>query len=501
MFSVKDAALTPFQLDALKYAAGTERYNREELEAINRLVPSLCDCLLMKKGDDNVYESMEATRQEALERGMDDVEERRDGQRRTSMLQTTVDNIYKLMVAQENGVPYMNEKGMLATIAGKMSSVTGVLGDMAEIKQAVPWLDSTQKVRFTDDKQVVTLSKATMDDFENLFEEYGDDDGLDFPGKKRRPHKVPKKVPKVKKPGLLAKGKGLLKTGVLKAAPILTGGMGTGGLLTASGSTIAGLGAGAMATAAAGVAAAGAIGYGIGTILNKGIDKIVSKTTDGEAKSLGGLFYNLTHRKEMKEMRIRKAEALKRKTEAAKIEKTKEKKLFDLTGKTGGLEVAGAILGSAAVGSVALVKNIADVSIPVVKGIVDTSVPVVKGIIDTSVPVAKELASQSMDIAEKLTTGSLSLAKDIVNNGINIEWQDSLKTGWESSVKAMDELSDSIDVLSSIKDSQTVGAMQQIYQDGKSFVTGGSSTTNIQVPISAHDEDRGTNLLVYSYGA
>ena len=487
MFSVKDAALTPFQLDALKYAAGTERYNREELEAINRLVPSLCDCLLMKKGDDNVYESMEATRQEALERGMDDVEERRDGQRRTSMLQTTVDNIYKLMVAQENGVPYMNEKGMLATIAGKMSSVTGVLGDMAEIKQAVPWLDSTQKVRFTDDKQVVTLSKATMDDFENLFEEYGDDDGLDFPGKKRRPHKVPKKVPKVKKPGLLAKGKGLLKTGVLKAAPILTGGMGTGGLLTASGSTIAGLGAGAMATAAAGVAAAGAIGYGIGTIINKGIDKLVTKTTDGEAKSLGGLFYNLTHRKEMKEMRERKkAQAEQQILKAQETKKISKEKM---------------LLGAAA----GIIPAMPNINMPDMTDEQKKLLAEGKGLaiktIDAAAPVAKELASQSMTIAKSLTAGSLSLAQDIVDKGINFDWQDSMNNGWQNSVKAMGELSDSVGVLSAIKESQTVGAMQQVYQDGKSFVTGGSSTTNIQVPVSPHDVDRGTNLLVHTYGA
>ena len=504
MFTIKSASLTPYQVDDLRYSQGIEQYNLEELNAIKDLPKSISECIIMSKSEDDVFESLEATRQEALERGMDDVEEKRDGVKRTSMLQTTVDNIYKHMVSQGKNMPFVDEKGMLATIGSKVASVTGVLGDMAEMKQAVPWLDSVQKVKFVNNKQIVSLSNSTLRTICNCIEDNADDD-MDLPGKrrrKRRSHRTPKKIPKIKKPGMLAKGKGLLKTGALKAAPILTGGIGTGGLLTASGSTIAGLGAGAMATAAAGVAAAGAVGYGIGTVLNKGIDNLITARTDGEAKSLGGLFYNLTHRKEMKEIRARKVEAAKIKEKAYKKQQANPltrkddmdsalKKSIKPDGiiKTVAGTTAGIVAGTAVLA--------ANGTVELATGTVDLA----KGMIEKSAPVASELASQSMTIAKSLTAGSLSLAKDIVDKGINFDWQDSMNNGWQNSVKAMDELSDSVGVLSAIKESQTVGAMQQVYQDGKSFATGGNSTTNIQVPVSPHDVDRGTNLLVHSYGS
>ena len=154
------------------------------------------------------------------------------------------------------------------------------------------------------------------------------------------------------------------------------------------------------------------------------------------------------------------------------------------------------LLGSV-VGSSLAASTISDAAMKTI----GASAPIAKEMIEKSAPVAKELATQSMEIAKELTTGSLSLAKDIVDKGFNINWQDSMSKGWQNSVKAMDELSDSVGVIAAIKESQTVGAIQQVYQDGKSVVTGGSSTTNIQVPVSAHDEERGTNLLVHSYGS
>ena len=129
------------------------------------------------------------------------------------------------------------------------------------------------------------------------------------------------------------------------------------------------------------------------------------------------------------------------------------------------------------------------------------SIVVASGLVDASVPLANEIADTSITIADKLTTGSLLLAKDIIEKASSVKWQESLARGWQSSVTKIDELAESIDVLDAIKESQTVGAVKQVVHDAKSFVAGGNSTTNINVPISAHDTDRQTNLLVDSLGS
>lgn len=65
---------------------------------------------------------------------------------------------------------------------------------------------------------------------------------------------------------------------------------------------IAGMGAGAIATSAAGVAAAGAVGYGIGTILNSGINLGLEKLTGEAGATLGGKIYDWLHQDELAEL-------------------------------------------------------------------------------------------------------------------------------------------------------------------------------------------------------
>ena len=67
----------------------------------------------------------------------------------------------------------------------------------------------------------------------------------------------------------------------------------------------------------------------------------------------------------------------------------------------------------------------------------------------------------------------------------------------------MELMSDMKTILEDIKlqqtGSETAKAISESYQDIKSVVTG--STTNITVPVAAHDIDRGTSLLNSAYNS
>lgn len=507
----RESELTPYQLDALKYSAGIEQWNKKEFDAIKDLEGSLCDCITLGKNDDGLYESMEKTRQSTIERGMNDEEERRDNLKVTGSLQNTVEGIYSLMLEQNKiSLIATGEDSLMKAAFGKVASVTDLMGNISEIKQGLRGKGGIQKVKFSNNKQIVSLSEATLNALEDIF---GDD--FDLPGKKRkgdgvRPHRKPKvvKTPK-KKPGLLKKGAGLLKKGI----PLASRAMGTGGLLTASGSTIAGLGVGAMATAAAATAAAGAVGYGIGTILNKGIDKLITKTTGGEAKSLGGWFYNLTHKKEMAAEKARRA-TLKAEVKKAASPNALEKAQGNLT------ELKRSLVSMVALNKDTnkLNKDLDSADMNLLPGydktIAETKLEIkkqeelIRGMLGDSktAGIVKDTASQTMEIAKTITAGSIGLATDIVDKGLGINWQESLNKGWQGSINKIDEISDSVGVLSAIKDSQTVGAMREINNDARTFISntlggGGGNTTNIQVPVSPHDNDRHTNLLVHSYGS
>ncbi len=91
--------------------------------------------------------------------------------------------------------------------------------------------------------------------------------------------------------GKLGKTGSALK-GLLKRGPGGLLGVGRGMAMLKGGITVGSAGLGT--TVAAG-AAAGAIGYGIGTVINKGIDKTMEKVTGGENKTLGGWLYDAIH--------------------------------------------------------------------------------------------------------------------------------------------------------------------------------------------------------------
>ncbi|MDF0377699.1 phage tail tape measure protein [Methylophilus sp. YYY-1] len=77
----------------------------------------------------------------------------------------------------------------------------------------------------------------------------------------------------------------------MRVTAALAGGMPLGQFLAAGG-------AGGAALAGGGLLAAGAAGYGVGSLLNKGIGWSIGKMTDGNANSLGSLIYQLTHKEQ-----------------------------------------------------------------------------------------------------------------------------------------------------------------------------------------------------------
>ena len=111
-------------------------------------------------------------------------------------------------------------------------------------------------------------------------------DNIKRPSRKLSKIKRPNAKPSKVKPGLLKKGANLAKSAggkiagaAVGAGSFLTGGLGIGGLATSSMGGIATAGAGAMAGAAGLAAGAGAIGYGVGTAINWGMEKLTGSDT------------------------------------------------------------------------------------------------------------------------------------------------------------------------------------------------------------------------------
>ncbi len=453
--------LSPFELDSLKYLAGIELYNRHEYDAIGELSKSLCACVAGDKKDDDLLSSMESTRQDNIERGMDDKEEKRDALSRQGALQNTVEGIHGILLNQSKFQGKAQEEGsVLKSVIGKVTGGIDVLDDALSVGDRVKdMFDGKQG-------QIVSLSDQTIKDMCKCFNQ----DDFDLPGKRRRGSRRGAQLPEIpkKKKKLLQKVKDIPKS--LKKAP--KGLMAKGGKLAVAGAS-------ALSVPTALVAGAGAAGYGIGTLLNKKIDSFMQEKT-GSA-SLGDWFYDFTHKGEAKK-RKKQQENLEKKLETNRIKRLQAKGavIDPKTGKALALPAMGA--------SVEGAKKI----------LTDTAGSLNKAMAEGN------LLSKGAGIAGAGATATMSLAKDVAEktyNLKNLEWQDSVNNGWQATVKSMDELSDSIGILAALKESQTTTAIQQVYADGKSFATGGNNTTNLSIPISPHDSDRGTDLLVASLGA
>lgn len=86
--------------------------------------------------------------------------------------------------------------------------------------------------------------------------------------------------------------------GMMSKVPAITESIsGLGASLTAAGT---GVGGTSLAVTGGGVALAGAAGYGIGTIINSGIDAAVKSLSGGKNSSLGEWIYDITHESQLK---------------------------------------------------------------------------------------------------------------------------------------------------------------------------------------------------------
>jgi len=97
-------------------------------------------------------------------------------------------------------------------------------------------------------------------------------------------------------------------------------------------------------------------------------------------------------------------------------------------------------------------------------------------------------------------TGSLAkgIAGELLTNAQGMEVSKTLTMIYNTSENArmqlMSEMKDALDATKeATRGSQTAQAIGESVSDVKNFVTGG--TTNITMPVSPHDIDRGTNLL------
>ena len=480
--------LTPYEADVLSSLKDIDERNFSEYEAILGIGESICSCIMNNRKIDSsrdIFNSMEATRHENVKQSMNDAEERREGHRQEMNLQRSVDGIYGLMRDQGRGAGKLPpELGVVASLYNKASSGLGLLGNIAEIKEG--FFSKVQEVKYANDKQIVSLSDSTLEKLEDIF----DDDGMFDMFKKKK-----------KGGGLLAKGKGLFGRGVdkgkglltkgkgaagsalskgrglgqagLAALPgvgaMLTGGMGLGGLLSASGTAIAGAGAGAMTGAAGLVGLAGAAGYGVGSLINKGLDSAISSATGGGSSSLGDLFYNLTHRKEAQEEKQQE-----QKLEKLRAQNTKKRE--ELAKKNKLLSLSSTRLIDQAVTSNEMVSQLRNASKEEIVQMGKEYREELKSVLGKSSDNIKDRAFEAAQITKNATL-------DMVEKGRDMD------------IPYLAEMKATIEA---IRDSKTAGALKQSYNEAATAI---SNTTNINVPIMAHDTDRATNLLNDAFGA
>lgn len=518
---VSTSVLTPFEAENIKNLKGIEYANIAEIDAIAKLPKALCSCFSTGTADDyNLQKSIEGS--------IGFGEREQENMNNVISIRDSAAGIYDIMLKQANGPDIrIPQKGMIETAKGMLSTA----GDLSEVVQGTKSIKDmiTGNKPEVDD---VTLSDKTMERFEKMFESIEDDDSL-LDGlkkrKKRRGKNVldfpdrPTKATKIKKPPLIQrgkdalnkgknvlsksaeKGKGILsgakglaiKGGTLAAStvPVMTGGLGLGGMLTAGGSTIAGAGAGALAGAAGLATAAGAAGYGIGTLIDKGINAGMAKITEGKSKSLGEWLWNVTHKKELAAQQ-EQAEKLKKlqagnmavRVEKQRIAAAKAAKLQAAKDKESTLEAM------ALINKQLLSNEPLDIQDAIITKLSNFKSGIdVNKILDTG----KGIGIGGVDIVK-------GVADNIVEQAQGLKVNQTLTAIYEKSEKArielMSEMKEALDTAkNAVNGSETARAIGQSISEVSNVVTG--ATTNITVPVSAHDVDRGMNVLNSSYSS
>lgn len=260
---------TPFEQENIKELKNITDENYEERKAIVHLGGKLCECL----GSNNLNSGSELTkimgsnRQDNLERSMDDQEERKDYLNAQLSLQRSVDAILGVM-QQQDPLQKIKEGGGIIKNLGKVADGIDAVGDILDIKEALV----VQKVAYADNKQVVSLSKETLD---AMCECFNDDDGFDLPSRGRRKSRAKGASKGISKGASKSAGKGagkgvakFLGKSVLKKLPVigLLAGLGFAGSALIKGDVI-----GAGLETLSGISS---MFVGPGTVASMGIDAI-----------------------------------------------------------------------------------------------------------------------------------------------------------------------------------------------------------------------------------
>ncbi len=497
--------LTPFEEANLSDLEKIEDANLKEIDAIMSLRDSICKCLTSGSADDYVMASRNKIGAEERER---------ENVINLVSIRDSVSGIYDIMLKQANGPDVPASSSSISPAAGLLGAVTGGLDKADGIAGAIQTAQSIRNVIRGKRGTIVSLSDYTMKRLKKIIDDDNPLDVFDRRGKgkgrgkggRRRRGRLPELPSPKRKPGLLKRAGGLGKkllgrTGGMasRALPLLemagstlTGGMGLSGLLSASGGAIASAGAGAMAGAAGLVAAAGAAGYGVGTLLNKGLNAGITKLTGGDAKTLGDWIYNMTHKKEIEAEKKAQAELKaaqeKRLAEQKKQEEKIQKAVNTTTPqKTDNLKTATA---SATATAANAVKDATNAISSQVGG----------SAIIAAVKESGNDIKNAISGVDGKTAGELS--KEVIEKayGVGVATNNALVAIYDKSensrMELMAEMKNAMEILGK---SETVKAIQESVSEVSNYVSG--ATTNITMPVSAYDNDRSTNLLSNAYSS
>ena len=452
---------TEYEAESLELLKDIGLWNQEEYIAIGDIpkqsAEEMCKCLVNTNTrgstDGEILESMEKTRQNNLENSLDDTEERRDNLKRQTALYDRVDDIYKVL---DNLSPSSTDKkkedNLLISTAKKVTTGLDTLNDLGGVKDLL-----TNETVNLSKKSLAVLCRCSNKGrgTGGSGGDGGDVGDRDKKNKKNKnkPKKTPRRLKKLAMERDAGKFKG--KKGIFKR--VLSNSRGfvdVGGMkdfakkgFTKSGELIKKIPVKKMAVGTKDIIKglgpkaifAGATA-GIGAVFTDMLmpDSVGDGTLEG-AKARGELINPEW------EAYLKKEADFHAKAKVKAQAKFNEKPMIVVNPEP-------------------LVKPLAKV---------------------IATPIATEL-SKTTEAIKNATNG----------------WQDSVQKGWQSSVQKVSDLTDSVGWMDVLKNSQTAAALQNVYTDASALISGGNiSTTNISLPVSPNDTDRGTSLLVNGQGA
>jgi len=487
-----------YETKSLEYLKDISLWNEEEFVAIGDIpkdtAESLCKCFdITNKEDSNTNEELLKTVKETnydnLRKGMDDIEEKRDMNRTFTLLLDRVDGIYKAIsspYSQQQPKNITPDKSILAQAGDKIEE-----GVKAVLKR---------KTENIFNRETVNISKSSIRDMCRCMSSNFDSDdgggGYDIDGKKRsrKRGKYGKKGSRKWKRNAKDRLKRMKGRRGFKKLFKKTGKVGVKGLLKRFGSS----GLGTLLSSGLDIAGS------IGSIFNSGLRTIGTKI--GLKGAIGGLLgaaggaviADMIDPSSVVDATLTgnniKPMSIEDQYRAAGMSNLEIKKLQNSLRSQSKDGIAGSdgSVDNLKIESSTLIKEMNKAG-----RVFDSMGKSFKTMNINGAMIT--IPSMSIDNAKKVLD---SLRAHGMNKENLAKWENIIMKKAVEGGRRLNDMVDTNEIIDAIKESKTKDAVMRAYNDAKTFANNQmSQNTTINMPISASDGDKDTNLLVHTYGS